>query len=102
MARGDASSVAEDAPATVIDVFTRAAAQRPHAPAVMFPDGRASYAELHQSSIRIARALRARGLGRGDLIGVLLAANVRNIECLLAIWRLGAIPVPINPRFKVS
>ncbi len=102
MERGGVSSAAEASPATVIDLFERAAAERPHAPAVIFPDGRATYAELHESSLRIARALRARGLGRGDLVGVLLAANVRNIECLLAIWRLGAIPTPINPRFKVS
>lgn len=102
MARGGGSSVAESTPATTIDVFERAASQRPEAPAVIFPDGRATYSELQQASMRVARSLRSRGIGGGDLVGVLLAADLHNIECLLGIWRLGAVPVPINPRFKAS
>ncbi len=88
--------------ATTIEVFDQAAARRPDEHAVIFPGQRATYESLRQSSLRTARSLRALGIGRGDLVGVLMAAEMHNVQTLLAIWRLGAIPVPINPRFKPS
>lgn len=88
--------------ASTIEVFEAAASRRPDGTAVTFPEERASYRALRERSIRMARSLRARGIASGDMVGVLLAADLTNIEALLGIWRLGAIPVPINSRFKAA
>ncbi|MHB1467940.1 MAG: class I adenylate-forming enzyme family protein [Solirubrobacteraceae bacterium] len=91
-----------EVPATILALFDAAAARRPEGAAVLFPGERASYSQLQAASIVAARGLLAAGIGGGSLVGVLLAAGMRNVELLLGIWRLGGIPVPINPRFKAS
>ena len=84
----------------IITLFDEAAQRRPDADAVAFPASRATFAHLRTASIERARALAAAGVSHGDLVGLLVPADVTNIELLLGLWRLGAIPVPINARYK--
>jgi fatty-acyl-CoA synthase len=83
----------------LVDALAR---ERPHAEAVIFPDSRTSFAQLQEASILYARALRAAGTGHGDLVGLLVPSDVRNVELLVAMWRIGAVPVPINGRYRPS
>jgi acetyl-CoA synthetase len=53
-----------------------------------------SFAELSERSDRIANALRARGVRRGDRILVMLGNVVPLWECMLAAMKLGAVVVP--------
>jgi len=87
---------------TIGRFFDAVAARSPESDAAVFPDSRATYAELRAASITRARALRAAGIGRGELVGLLVPPDAANVELLLGIWRLGAIPVPINARYKAS
>src|ERR1700730_5115234 len=87
---------------TICGLFDAVAARQPESEAAVFPDSRATYAELRAASVIRAQALRAAGIGRGDLVGLLVAPNAANVDLLLGIWRLGAIPVPINARYKSS
>ena len=86
--------------ATIPALFDGLARERPDAEAAIFPDSRTTFAQLGEQSVAYARALRGAGVGHGDLVGLLVPADVRNIELLLAMWRLGAIPVPINGRYR--
>ncbi|MFD8155730.1 condensation domain-containing protein, partial [Streptomyces sp. NPDC059720] len=52
--------------------FEEQVRSRPDAPAVVFGDASLSYGELNSRANRLARHVRAQGLGRGDLAGVLL------------------------------
>lgn len=58
-----------------------------------------TFAELSERSRRLASALRARGVGRGDRIGVLMTKSSRLPVVLVALWRLGAVHVPLFTAF---
>jgi acyl-CoA synthetase (AMP-forming)/AMP-acid ligase II len=46
---------------------------------------------------RAAAALRARGIGPGDVVGLLLPNTADFVVALFAAWRLGAAVTPVNP-----
>ena len=54
-----------------------------------------TYAELHAASNRMAGALRERGIGFGDRVGVYLPMLPETVVALLALAKLGAIVIPI-------
>lgn len=56
-----------------------------------------SYAALAQQSARLASALAAAGVGQGDAVMLALPLSARFIVLMLAILRLGAIYVPLDP-----
>jgi acetyl-CoA synthetase len=58
-----------------------------------------SYAALRESSNRLANALRARGLGQGDRIAILLPQMPAVAVCHVAIYKLGAIALPLAMLF---
>jgi amino acid adenylation domain-containing protein len=58
-----------------------------------------SYAELDARADRVARALRARGAGRGQRIGVCLERNCDVPVALLGILKTGAAYVPLDPAY---
>jgi bile acid-coenzyme A ligase len=57
-----------------------------------------SYSELNARSNRAARALLARGVKAGDLVGVLLPNGVGIVEACFAAWKIGATPMPLPSR----
>jgi fatty-acyl-CoA synthase len=87
---------------TIPALFDALTERHPESEAVVFPDSRSTYAALRCASVASARALQGAGVGHGDFVGLLLPADVGNIELLLGLWRLGAIPVPINQRYKAT
>ncbi len=84
---------------TVADLVTRAAAEAPTAE-VVFPGDRATVSELDARAELVARALRAHGLRRGEHVGLLATPSVDYVALFVAAAKLGAVPVPINVRFK--
>lgn len=56
------------------------------------------YRELYRRTQECAGALRALGVGRGDVVGVLLYNRVELLELMLACAHLGAIFMPLNWR----
>ncbi|MEO7369650.1 MAG: AMP-binding protein [Ilumatobacteraceae bacterium] len=55
-----------------------------------------TYLELEHRSAQLARLLRARGLGVGDHIAVLMENHVRSLEVAFAAMRMGMYLTPIN------
>jgi fatty-acyl-CoA synthase len=76
------------------------AARRPYELALVFPDSRASYADLNISARRWAAALIARGVQPGDNVGILLTTRPEFVEILFGIAMAGAVAVPINARYQ--
>jgi benzoate-CoA ligase family protein len=66
--------------------------------ALRTPSGDATYAELLTLVTRAAAALRARGVGRGDRVGLLLADGLPWAAAFFGALRLGAVAVPLNTR----
>lgn len=59
-----------------------------------------TYGELDARANRMARALMARGVERGDRVSLQLANSVEFVDVFLACVRLGAIFVPINVLYR--
>ncbi len=56
------------------------------------------YGELDDLVNALARGLLARGLVRGDRVGVMAANSVHALAMMLASMRAGLVSVPVNPR----
>lgn len=67
-------------------------------PAITTDDGQLTYRDLHHRSQECAGALRALGVGRGDVVAVLLYNRVEFIELMLGCAQVGAIFMPLNWR----
>lgn len=89
-------------PTTTPVALARAATIAPDIEAVVASDGRITYAQLHDEVARIASALAALGVRRGDHVGLCLGNSGRWVAIFLAIGSLGAVTVPVNTRFKES
>ena len=63
---------------------------------------RLSYLELARQSNAFANALRARGIRRGDRVALLLPQSFETVVAHLAIYKLGAIAVPLALLFGVE
>lgn len=61
---------------------------------------RVSYAALEASANRLAHALVAEGLQRGDRVAIHLDNRVENVAAVFAVLKAGAVFVPVNPTTK--
>ena len=58
-----------------------------------------SYAEVDERARACAEQLSERGVGEGDVVGIMLENSVELVLGILGAWLLGAIATPINPTF---
>ncbi|MGR3937471.1 AMP-binding protein [Streptomyces sp. BRA346] len=58
-----------------------------------------TFAELRDRSSRMASALAALGVGAGDRVATLMGKSAELLIASLAIWRLGAVQVPLFTAF---
>ena len=58
-----------------------------------------TFGDLADRSRRLATALDARGISRGTRVGVLMSKSAALPTLLLALWRLGAVTVPLFTAF---
>jgi non-ribosomal peptide synthetase-like protein len=92
----DLSSAAA-APRTLIDVLRETSARHPQSSALEDADGALSYAELLALVGRTAARLHARGVRRGDRVGVRMASGSRDLYvAILGIMAAGAAYVPVD------
>ena len=61
-----------------------------------------TYAELDLRSGRLAMALLAEGIGKGDHVGILMPNSVEWAVAWFAATRIGAVAVPLNTFYKAS
>jgi fatty-acyl-CoA synthase len=82
------------------DHVDRAAQLWPDTEALVWPDERVTFAEFAARTRAFAHALLAEGLRPGDKVGVLMRNTPAMLVAIYGAARLGAIPVPINGRYK--
>jgi acetyl-CoA synthetase len=90
-----------------VDVCDRWAAAEPERPAILEigPDGRVAtlaYGALRERSNRLANALRARGIGRGDRVAILLPQGAAVPIAHIAVYKLGAVALPLAALFGID
>ncbi|GAA0384251.1 long-chain acyl-CoA synthetase [Acrocarpospora corrugata] len=83
---------------TLSDVLADHARSHPQSTAAVDGAVRLSYPELDLRVNRLANAMTARGIGRGDRVVWLGQNSFRVLELLLAASRIGAICCPVNWR----
>jgi fatty-acyl-CoA synthase len=69
---------------------------------VVSPSVRYTYATLYERAVRLANALRRRGIGKGTVVGVLDINQHRYLELHYALSLLGAVLHPINFRLPAE
>lgn len=84
----------------LVDALRRYAAQTPDAPALEFEARRLSFRQLYERSCRIANALTAAGVGRGDRVSILDKTSTTTMELFFACGLIGAIMMPLNWRLS--
>ncbi|MEU3879780.1 non-ribosomal peptide synthetase [Streptomyces californicus] len=89
-------------PDTLPRAFARVAAATPDAIALCDGGTELSYRELGERSARIAAGLRARGVRRGDRVGVCLERSAELVVTLLGVVRAGASYVPTDPAYPTD
>ncbi|MFC5665420.1 non-ribosomal peptide synthetase [Kitasatospora misakiensis] len=89
-------------PADLLARLRAAVAAHPERPAVHAVDGSLDFAALDRRTAALAAALRARGVRRGDRVGVHLARTLDLPVALLAVWRAGAAYVPLDPAYPAE
>ncbi|RYZ44182.1 MAG: amino acid adenylation domain-containing protein [Myxococcaceae bacterium] len=82
---------------SVVEVI--AAQCRRHADRVALSDGASetTYARLEERTRALAASLRSRGIGRGDVVAVVLERGPAFVELVIAVWRVGAAYLPLAP-----
>ena len=58
-----------------------------------------TFGEIKELSNRLASALSAMGVSAGDRVGIILSQRVETSICHLAVWKLGAISLPLSVLF---
>jgi acetyl-CoA synthetase len=90
-----------------VDVCDRWAAREPDRLAILHvhQDGRedaVSYGALRDTSNRLANALRAQGVARGDRVAILLPQAPEVAAAHIAIYKLGAVALPLATLFGIE
>jgi len=106
-ARGELASlqpapVAFDRECRMHESFERQCDRTPDRIAVEFDGTPIRYDELEARANRIAHLLRARGVRRGSLVGLVLDRGVDMLAGLLAVLKAGAGYVPLDPNFPAE
>ncbi|MEC3790751.1 amino acid adenylation domain-containing protein, partial [Bacillus velezensis] len=84
---------------TLHGLFTRRAALSPHCPALRFPDGMLTYAELDRYTDRLAVRLRQKGVRKESVVGVLAERSPEMVISVLAVLKAGGAYVPLDPEY---
>jgi malonyl-CoA/methylmalonyl-CoA synthetase len=84
----------------LLHLFDLSLAARANEVALEWEGGEFTFGEIERRSNRVAHALRARGLAKGDRLCVYLANRVELIDIYLACIKLGVIFVPINILYR--
>ena len=70
--------------------------------ALRFDDTTLTYADLSSQAQRIANALRDRGVGAGDVVGLYLQRTPAMLAAVLGVLRAGAAYLPMDPYFPAD
>ena len=91
----------EFAPATTCPaLILESAAAHPDADAIVLPDGRVSYRDFAAGAGEWSRVFIALGVLKGDHVGILLPNGTEFMQVLFGAMLAGAVPVPINTRYR--
>jgi len=99
---GDLTSGLHPEGDSVLDLFRNVVDSRPDAVAVTYFDKNLSYLELDKASDALAAWFLDQAVRPGDRIAIILQNDPQFLISILAAWKVGALPVPMNPMYRVG
>nr|WP_078593585.1 non-ribosomal peptide synthetase [Streptomyces sp. NRRL S-920] len=87
---------------TLGEMFEAQARRSPDAPGVIAADRQWTYAQLARAADHVSHEVRARGVRRGDLVGVVMERSADVVAVLLGVARAGAAFVPVDPAYPAE
>ena len=84
----------------ILDIAAKRANLTPDQPALWWRGEWLTYRQLDERAVRLARALHARGVGKGDRVSILAFNHALHIDLILATAKLGFIYTPLNYRLS--
>ena len=84
---------------TVVEIVRKRASEMPERPALFFKGSSMTWADLDTLGNALAAAFLSEGLKKGDRVVLLMPNSPQMIICELAIWKIGAVAVPVNPLY---
>ena len=84
---------------TLLDVLTDSVQQRPDSPMLIYQGREISYHEVESHSNALATALVKNGVKKGDPVALLFLNCPQSFIAFFAVWKAGAIVVPLNPLY---
>lgn len=88
--------------ATVISLFERQAENTPQHIAVRCGPTLFTYRQVRENMDKISAYLRSKGVGSGDLVGLMLRREEYLIPAIFGILKAGAVYVPIDPDYPAD
>ncbi|MFF1359089.1 amino acid adenylation domain-containing protein [Streptomyces sp. NPDC058297] len=95
--KANSTEAAFDETVRLDELFSRRVADCPDAVAVVGAGFRLTYAELDSRANRLAHTLRARGVGRDDLVAVLADRSPEMLVAIYAVLKAGGAYLPVDP-----
>lgn len=84
------------------DSFVQQAEMNPERIALFDQDKTMTYGELHERSNRVAHFLHEQGVGRNQLVAIMMERGIDLMVSLYGILKAGAAYVPIDPEYPVD
>jgi amino acid adenylation domain-containing protein/non-ribosomal peptide synthase protein (TIGR01720 family) len=81
----------------ILDLFDSCVREGPDAPALVCGADRLTYGELSDRAAHLASRITGFGAGPEAVVGVMLGRSVDAVAAMLAIWRAGAVYLPLDP-----
>lgn len=78
-----------------------AARKWPHRESLVFRDQRWTHGQFNDEVDRVARALMANGVNRGDHVAIWITNRPEFLFLFYAIIKIGAVVIPLNTRYRV-
>lgn len=86
-------------PTTLVDAWRERVGSNPGRTAIAYFDTALSALEVDQMSDALGAALQDRGVGAGDRVGIHLQNIPQYALAMLALWKIGAAAVVLNPMY---
>lgn len=84
------------------DMLRRSAERLPDKPALIMGEASLTYGQFNRRANRLANALMAQGLKKGDRVAVLTNNCIEFFEIYLALCKSGGVMVPINNLLRLG
>lgn len=87
---------------SLFDIFESRASNNPDRPFIWWDNSTISWRHAREKVLRLSAAFAFRGVVKGSRVSIMARNSPEHVMLLLALARIGAVMVPINPDFGVE